>query len=212
MISKLMAVSLVVLAGCSAGPTGDAPNLTADLVTPVDVDLSWRVLDAAAAGQVVEYANEEKGDYTVLDFLPVTRTTYQHTDLIPQTRFFYRIRSYYGTASAPVAIGEGVRPPAPPAQLPVRDPQGAPTDLVVTATNADNVTVTWTDRTSDEEGFIIEVKANGAPDFAMAAMVGANLASYELGVRPEERKGTYRIRPYAFGASTNIAGRTTGSA
>ncbi|WP_269086668.1 hypothetical protein [Actinosynnema sp. ALI-1.44] len=40
MIRQLVAVSLVVLAGCSAGPAGDAPNLTATLVAPVDVDLA----------------------------------------------------------------------------------------------------------------------------------------------------------------------------
>nr|WP_157529224.1 fibronectin type III domain-containing protein [Kibdelosporangium sp. MJ126-NF4]CTQ89248.1 hypothetical protein [Kibdelosporangium sp. MJ126-NF4] len=181
---KLIVVSLVALAGCSAGPTGDARNLTATLTTPVNVDLVWHVTDGTAAGQVIEYANEERGQYTILDFLPSTQTAYQHTDLIPQTKFFYRVRPYYGT----------------------------PTDPTVTGVDADGVRLTWTDRSIDEEGFIVEVKAEGARDFTMAAMVDPNVNTYELRTRPEEREATYRIRPYVFGASTNIARQTTGSA
>ncbi|WP_083752937.1 fibronectin type III domain-containing protein [Actinosynnema sp. ALI-1.44] len=133
---------------------------------------------------MVEYANEENGPYTILDFLPVTTTSYQHTDLIPRTKFFYRVRPYYGAASPPSSA----------------------------VATADSVTLTWNDKSTDEEGFIVEIKAEGAPDFTMAAMVDPNVTTYELSVRPEEGKGTYRIRPYVFGASTNIANQTTGSA
>ncbi|SMD17878.1 fibronectin type III domain-containing protein [Kibdelosporangium aridum] len=226
MIKQLTAVSLVVLAGCSAGPTGDAPNLTATLKTPVNVELTWKITDQAAAGQVVEYSNEEKGEYTILDFLPLTRTTYQHTDLIPQTKFFYRVRPYYGTASTPVELTlppgdlveseseEWLQPstrPGPPARASVRDVQGAPTDFTVTMMHANGVKLAWTDQTTDEQGFLIELKADGAADFANVAMVDPNVNTFGLITQPQEKKATYRVRPYKFGEPTNIAQQTTGS-
>src|SRR4051794_3440384 len=98
-----MVVTLVVLAGCSAGTTG-ADNLTATLTTPTDITLSWHPADPGAAGQIVEYTNEPDTNYTILGFIPANQTTYKHPDLIPQTAFYYRIRPYYGTASAPVEV------------------------------------------------------------------------------------------------------------
>ncbi|CAM4177634.1 fibronectin type III domain-containing protein [Kibdelosporangium persicum] len=220
------AVSLVVLAGCSAGPTGDAPNLTATLSTPVDAELSWRVADKAAAGQVVEYSNAENGPYTILEFLPLSRTTYKHEDLIPQTKFFYRVRPYYGTASPSVELTlppgefeeskefqEWLLPstrPGPPAHASVRDARGAPTDFTVTMVNPNGVKLTWTDHTTDEEGFLVEIKPDGAPGFSLAAMVDPNVNTYGLVTQPTEKKATYRVRPYRFGEPTTIAALTTG--
>ncbi|MCE7002694.1 fibronectin type III domain-containing protein [Kibdelosporangium philippinense] len=227
MIKKLVVVSLVVLAGCSASPTGDAPNLTATLRTPITIDLAWKAPDTAAAGQVVEYANEEKGEYTILDFLPLTQTTYQHKDLIPQTKFFYRVRPYYGTASPEIALilppgditgtesEEGMQAstrPGPPARATTRDAQGAPTDFTVTMLHANGVKLTWTDHTTDEDGFLVELKADGKPDFVNVAMADPNVNTFGLITQPDEKKATYRVRPYKFGAPTNIAKQTTGAA
>lgn len=229
---KLVAavVSLVVLAGCSAGPTGDAPVLTATLTTPTNIDLAWRVLDPGAAGQVVEYATEQDGTYTILDYLPTASTTYRHPDLIPQTRFHYRIRPYYGTASAPVELtlppGEfeestnddedwvkpKTLPGGPSGKSVVRDPRGAPADFTVTMVHANGVKFTWQDRASDEQGFLLEIKPDGAPDFAVSGVLDPDVNAFGMVTLAHEKKATYRVRPYRFGESTNIAEQTTGSA
>ncbi|MGW6746692.1 hypothetical protein ACWGDX_39155 [Streptomyces sp. NPDC055025] len=69
------------------------------LVTPTDIDLSWRAGASGAAGHVLEFATEEAGPYTVLEYLPPGTTTYRHPDLIPRTTFFYRLRAFQGPAS-----------------------------------------------------------------------------------------------------------------
>jgi hypothetical protein len=227
-IRHLMALSLVVLAGCAAGPTGGDPNLKATLVSPTDIELVWRLTDPAAAGQIVEYANEENGQYTILGYLPPTQTTYKHPDLIPQTPFYYRVRPYYGTASSSMDVTlppgeyddtkpddeEWVKPktlPGGPAdRVTVRDAGNAPTDFTVTVVHANGVKLTWTDRTNDEEGFLLEVKADGAADFAVAGVLDPDVNSFGMITLPNEKKATYRVRPYRFGQPTNVAGQTTG--
>jgi hypothetical protein len=232
-IKFFAAVSLVVLAGCSAGPTGDAPNLTAPnliatLTMPTNIDLAWHVVDPAAAGQVIEYATEPNGTYTILAHLPPTSTSYRHPDLIPQTPFYYRVRPYYGTASAPVDFTlppgefvesgtdpeEWVKPktlPGPAGTALVRDASGAPANFTVTMMHANGVKFTWEDRTRDEEGFLLEIKPSDAPDFAVSGILDPDVNAFGMITLPNEKKATYRIRPFRFGESTNIAHQTTGT-
>ncbi|MCE7004975.1 fibronectin type III domain-containing protein [Kibdelosporangium philippinense] len=235
MIRYLAAVSLVVLASCSASPTSDAPNtpapartdLTASLTSPLNVDLSWHVVDKSIAGQVIEYSDQENGEYIILDYLPPGQTSYKHADLMPETKFFYRVRAYYGTPSPAVELtlppGESdenaaqdwLEPstrPGPAASASARDPQGAPTDFTVTMADRNGVKLTWTDRTTDEEGFFVESKPAGAADFQIAATTEANINTYGLATQPTEKKATYRVVPFKFGEASNIAVQTTGKA
>ncbi|MCE7001916.1 fibronectin type III domain-containing protein [Kibdelosporangium philippinense] len=236
MIRWIGLVSLVVLAGCSAGPTGDAPvadvknaaTLRATLASPTDIDLVWTITDPAASGQVVEYSNEENGQYTILAYLPPTSTTFRHPDLIPQTPFYYRIRTFHGPASSTVdtALPPGASgtepqgdeewmrattlPGGPVRQGSVRDPGNAPTDFTATVVQTNGLAFKWTDNTSDEEGFLLEVKPDGAPDFTVATSVDVNVNSFGMIPTDDERKATYRVRPYRFGPPTNTAHQTTG--
>jgi hypothetical protein len=226
-VTRLLLVSLVVLAGCSAGTTS-ADNLTATLTSPTDITLAWHPTDADASGQIVEYTNEPDTAYTILGFVAPTQTTYKHPDLVPQTAFYYRIRPYFGTASATVDVslppgdvdpskpddGQWALPktiPAPSvAKVSVRQPNSAPTDLKPTIANPNGITFTWTDRTNDEEGFFLEVKSAGDPDFQVAAVLDPDVNSFGLTTLPEEKIGTYRVRPFSYGQATNVAHRTTG--
>ena len=99
----------VVLAGCSppARPAaaGATPDLSATLVSPVDILLKWKADDPGAAGHTVEFATgTPDSEYTVLQYAQADQTTYTHPDLIPQTPFYYRLRPFYGPASAEVEV------------------------------------------------------------------------------------------------------------
>ena len=102
----LLVLVLLVPAGCSAGRDGPAPavTLSAELVTPVDIDLRWTGTDPEPAARTVEFATEPAGPWTILGFLPPDRRTYRHPDLMPQTSFFYRVRPVHGPATAPVPL------------------------------------------------------------------------------------------------------------
>ncbi|WP_205315005.1 fibronectin type III domain-containing protein [Nonomuraea lactucae] len=85
----------------SAAPEGRAsPRLSATLDSPTDITLRWRGGEPGAAGHVVEFATDPSGPYTILAFLPSGQTTFTHPDLIPRTRFTYRVRRTKGRPRA----------------------------------------------------------------------------------------------------------------
>jgi hypothetical protein len=101
---------LVGLTGCSspgrhpASAPDTAIRLTAALISPVDIKLEWHDPVPGAAGHSVEYTSDLKDGFVTLAFCPPNQTTYIHPRLIPETRFYYRVRPYYGAASRPVEV------------------------------------------------------------------------------------------------------------
>jgi hypothetical protein len=150
-------------------------------VTPTDIGLKWRARDKKAAGRVVEFATERQGPYTALEFLTPRQTSYTHPELIPDTPFFYRLRAFYGPVSkaVEVTLPEGsfdgmtqqsdhdwtaptTTPGQPAATTSVTRGGGedaaAPADLSAVVMHANGIRFRWTDRATDEEGQLLEVK------------------------------------------------------
>jgi hypothetical protein len=238
----LLVAGLAGLAGCSAAgstaprqdPAGPDPRvrLTATLVSPIDITLTWRGHDPDAAGRIVEFATEPRGRYTILQFVPAWQTTYAHRDLMPETPFYYRVRPVYGPASPPVDVtlpkgdfDENARadddwaaprtvPGAPATQSPIRGAgagrSGAPTELHATVMHANGIRFTWTDHASDEEGYLLEVRPAGSQDFGVAAVLDPDVNSFGLVTLPNEKRASFRIRAFYYGKPSNVAHRTTG--
>ncbi|TMR22917.1 fibronectin type III domain-containing protein [Nonomuraea turkmeniaca] len=199
--------------------------MSAELVSPTDVELRWTAGDPAAAGHVLEFATEPQGRYTILAFLPEDQTAYTHPDLIPNTTFFYRLRPYYGHASAPVEVtlGSGPYPEPEPdwsrprtipggprGGLPAGTEAAAPADLKATVTQADGVAFGWTDRAADEEGHLLENRPAGRPDYRVVAALDPDVNAVGLITLPEERQASYRVRAFRYGPHSNVVHRTTG--
>jgi len=107
----LLAMSVVVaVAGCGTLSSSRSPHrpqgiqLTATLASPVDIVLKWQDPDKTVAGHTIEYASDTNGAYIILGFLPPDQTSFTHSNLMPQTSFFYRVRPFYGPASAPIDL------------------------------------------------------------------------------------------------------------
>jgi Fibronectin type III domain len=174
--------ALPVLGACSSTP---AP-LTAELISPNDITLTWTT-DAQgepdAAGWIVEFATEREGRYTILDFVPRRQTTFTHPDLMPETRFYYRIRPYYGPSTVPK----------------------------VAAVDEEAVTFTWPDNASDEDGYLLELKPSGASVFDVVAYLDPGTESFTLYPLPRERNAAARVRAFYDGPPSNTATQTTGT-
>lgn len=92
------------LSGCSRSTPppaeAEAIRLSARMVSPVDIELEWHDAATDVAGHVLEYTNNpETEDYVPLGFFPPNHTKYIHPQLIPETKFYYRVRPYYGPVS-----------------------------------------------------------------------------------------------------------------
>lgn len=217
----MSSVLLLFLAAC--GQEQRDPVLTSELTSPTDVTLHWRP-EAGAAGQVVEYANAADGDYTILEFSPPGRNSYRHPDLIPETPFYYRVRPFTGPASPTVDIslppGEEVPETdghewAEPRKggkgtHPVSSAEAVPRNVRAEVKHANGILFTWEDHASDEEGYLIELKPAGAADYRVAAQLDPDVTSFGLITLPDEKTATCRLRPFRFGAPSNLTNQTTG--
>ncbi|MFB6977172.1 fibronectin type III domain-containing protein [Streptomyces scopuliridis] len=212
--------------------TGDgaAATLRAVLTTPTDIDLSWRGGEPGASGHVLEFATDEAGPYTVLQYLPPGVTTYRHPDLMPRTTFFYRLRTFGGPASAPVDVAlppgeltaeeqesphDWLAPRSDPARSTtgrsVRDGgPAAPSGLKAVVKHANGILFTWTDHASDEEGFLLEARPRGGSAYAPVAVLDPDINSCGLITLPTEKRASYRVRAFTYGARSNVPRLTTG--
>ena len=69
--------------------------------------------------------------------------------------------------------------------------------------------LTWTDRASDEEGTMIELKKEGETEFQVVALVKPNVNSFGWAFEPPTRKGVLRLRPYYYGEPSKLLHLTT---
>jgi hypothetical protein len=235
MRTRVAALLAVALTGCASHHSphpapGVAIRLSARLISPTDITLRWTDREQGIAGHIVEFATAPNGKYTILQFLPPGQTTFTHPDLIPQTPFYYRVRPYLGPVSRSIDITLPKADPraakkdeyrwAPPkvvrggpvATRSIRtDPaEAAPADLKGVPVHAEGIKFTWTDHASDEEGYLLEVRPKGRPDFSVVAVLDPDVDSFGLITLPSEKTASYRVRAYYYGTSSNLAHQTTG--
>ncbi len=217
-------------------------HASATLVTPHDIVVSWDdPARAVAAGHTVEWGTRADDDFVVLGFLPPEQATFKHPDLIPDTTCYYRVRAYYGPASAEVDVSlpkdlsdaayraafaqpedyHWAAPETNPARangpkVSIRNPAhpdaGAPGNFTVALvpTTISGLKLTWVDRSSDEEGFMIEMKPEGRSTFEVVALVKPNVNGFGWAFNPPVRRATFRVRAYFDGPPSALVSRRTG--
>ncbi|WP_110946357.1 fibronectin type III domain-containing protein [Streptomyces avicenniae] len=213
------------------GPEPGAPTLRATLTTPTDIDLSWDGGAPGTSGYVLEFATEEDGEYTALQYLPPEVTEFRHPDLIPGTPFFYRLRAFDGPTSGPVEVDlpEGeltaedentdhawlspvTREDATVPGSPLATGEdAAPAALEAEVMHANGIHFTWTDRSADEAGFLLESRLPGEGSvFGPVALLEPDVNSYGIITLPEEKHASYRVRAFTYGPRSNTVLLTTG--
>jgi hypothetical protein len=199
---------LCVAAGC-APAAAQGIQLSSEL-TGDDVTLTW---EGHQDDVVVEFATEPDGQYTVLDFVPRSEHTYVHPDLMPATTFYYRVRPVEGPASDDATAvpatdrveGEDwLVPRTVPDPRAAPAPGGQPANLRVESVTAEGLRLTWTDNSTDEEGFLVESKAGGVFDVVFVVDPDINYAGL---IAPAA--GTYRVRAFHYGEMSNVVSELT---
>jgi hypothetical protein len=202
--------------------------LTATLVDPINIDLSWEENDTGEAGYFVEYNPNANNEFVIIEALPPNVTRYRHPHLLPNTRFVYRVRPFFGPASNVAEFETGNEgpqrepaldmlkepPPENGAQKSIRtmatQGQAAPTDLTPMLIPPAGVLLRWKRHETDADGYLLEIKPSWGSDFKVSAFLPADknsLTSYSF---PFETKFALRVRAFFYGEPSNLAEQTTG--
>jgi transcriptional regulator CtsR len=197
--------SATTLAGgtAPASPTG----LGATATSSTAITLSWTDASTNEDGFKIE-RKTGAGAFQPLAQVGPNITTYADSGLTASTAYSYQVRAYNtggesafsNTASATTLAGG--TPPAPP------------TGLGATAVSSSAINLSWTDASTNEDGFKIERKT-GAGAFAQIATVGPNITTYADSGLTASTAYSYQVRAYNTGgdsAYSNTASATTQAA
>ncbi|MFC1706760.1 fibronectin type III domain-containing protein, partial [Planctomycetota bacterium] len=189
-VAQGTAYSYVVRA---VGPGGESPqsNLL-EVVVPLDsapnaptgltlveaatnwVTLSWTDLSDDEEVFVIQRSPAPTAGFQTVAAKGANSTTFTDTLVAPRTVYYYRVRSYNagGGGSAPSNVLEVVTPPS------ATPPPPAPSGLAAVAVGPKQVNLTWTDNASNETGFHIERRRQGAGDFAQIAALSTDATAF----------------------------------
>ena len=235
----VVVVLALLLGGCTQtpppaehAPTFEPPrDLRASLVNGQHVDLKWTHTATAPGGVFIEFKIREDENFTMLEAAWPGMSTYRHPDVAPDTRFIYRVRSFFGRPSDPVSIqsgkkgeadkdqaegpfdGSGEAPSSPSStQQKAFAPEMTPTDVTARLSSGTGVELHWRDRATGEDGYLVEMLEGPATQYRIVALLPPDTTSFRKTALPEQTRCTFRIRAYFYGASSNLAEVLTPSA
>jgi hypothetical protein len=184
-----------------------APNqLSAHMVSSVEIDLSWSDNSGNESGFRIERASAVSGPFvssgggtfSVVATVPANTVSYHDVGLIPSTTYTYRVSAVNGSSVSAVTSSVNATTDAAPVAAP-----SPPSNLVATLTAATIVTVTWNDGSNNETYFRVERSLDGGKTFAASGTVSANMTSYIDANLTPTTTYTYRVR------ASNGAGDST---
>jgi hypothetical protein len=164
--------------------SGSAPSQTR-------IDLTWTDGSFNETGFRVERRDPGSPTfYLVADNLPAGSTSYSDTSVAKSQTYVYRVVAFNTDKTSPYSNEASVTTPGdtPPPQK--------PSNLQGGAASATQITIWWTDDSSDEQGFKIERSTAGGA-FVEIASVGPGVTSYaDANLSPST---TYAYQVRAFG-------------
>ncbi|MCX6743193.1 MAG: fibronectin type III domain-containing protein, partial [Candidatus Parcubacteria bacterium] len=194
-------------------PKPSAPSgLTAEAVLGARIDLTWTDNSNNETGFKIERKEGAGGTYTEIATASAGVITYQDAGLSPYTLYYYQVRATNAGGdsvyTSPASATTGA-PPVAPSGLTASSPAGYL-----------QITLLWTDNSSDEDGFTIERSQTGSEGpyteiATPAAHTGTGTMSYaDIGLSAETHYW-YRVSAHKGAedyGTTNVVTATTGLA
>jgi hypothetical protein len=173
--------------GVPAAPDG----LAATAGSASSIDLAWSDHASDEDGFRIELAPGGTTAFTEIGTVPAGATTFVSTGLSATTAYSYRVRAYNAVGpSAPsntataTTKSQASWPMAPP----------APSGLVATAASTSQIDLSWTDNSTDEDGFRIEQAPGGTSTFTEIGTVAADATAFQSTGLAAGTSYSYRVR------------------
>jgi len=159
------------IAGSPATIPAAPSGLTATANSSSQITLNWTDNSSNETGFRVERSPNGSSNWTQIATPSANATSYADTGLTASTTYHYRVRSTNtagDSANTSVANATTSAPAAP----------AAPSGLTATANSSSQITLNWTDNSSNETGFKVERSANGSSDWSQIATPSANATNF----------------------------------
>ena len=191
----------------SAPAPPNAPSgLTATAISASQINLAWTDNASNEDGFKIERKTGAGGTYAEVGSVGANVTSFSNTGLAASTQYFYRVFAH-NTGGNSTNSNEANATTTGTVTIPA-----APTSLVATAVSSSQINLTWTDASSNEDGFKIERRNPGSTVYVEIASVGANVTAYSNTGLAASTKYGYRIRSYnsaGNSAYSNLVNATT---
>jgi len=164
-------------------------NLSASVQSSSRIILTWADNSSNEQGFILEYS-VDNNNWTQLTSSNVT--SFDHTGLLPATLYYYRVRAYNSAGSSTNVTVSTTTQQAVPA---------APSNLSASVQLSSRIILTWTDNSSNEQGFILEYSLDNNN---WTQLTSANVTTYDHTGLTASTTYNYRVRAYnSAGASAN---------
>ena len=177
-------------------PPAAPSNLTLQGISSSQINLAWVDNSSNESGFQIERCQGTAvscsgGSFAQIAQVGPNVTGYNNTGLSAATTYTYRVRAYNSAGnSAYTSSAEATTQAAP-------QPPAAPSNLNLQVTSSSQISLTWTDNSSNEDGVRIERCAgSGCGNFAQVAQVGPNITSYNDTGLAAATTYVYRVRAY----------------
>ena len=197
-VTNAVSVTTPAASQIPAAPT----NLAVTGTTPTSVSLSWTDGSSNENGFSIERLNA--GTWSQIGWVADNVTTYTNDGLGPNTAYSYRVLAFNAAGNSATTNAVTAYTPA------VSQVPAAPTNLAVTGVTATSASLSWTDGSSNENGFSIERLVAGA--WTQIGWVADNVTTYTNGGLSPNTAYSYRVLAFnGFGNSptTNVVNATT---
>ena len=197
--------NFIALGTAPAAPA--APTNLAAVAATGRVNLSWADNSSNETGFRIE-RSAAGGTYAAIATAAANATSYSDTTVSPATTYTYRVSAANGDVFSAYSNAASATTPSTAPVAPA-----APTNLAASAVSSTQVSLTWSDRSDNETGFLIE-RATGGGAFGQIATREAGVTSYPDSTVAANTTYTYRVRAVngtLFSAYSNTATVTTPS-
>ena len=176
-------------------------NLTATAVSSGQINLAWTDNSSDETGFRV-YRSSDGVSFSWCCTAGSNATSFSDTGRVASTTYYYRVTAQNGNGNSDFSNTASATTFPPPT---------APSSLTATAVSSSQINLSWTDNSSDEDGFKIYSSTDGV-NFSFYVTLGANVTTRSNTNLSASTTYYYRVLAYSAGGSSgysNTASATT---
>ncbi len=163
-------------------------NLTAQATTVGEITLNWDDNSSAELGYIIERGEGDPVAFAVLDTVAANSSSYVDNTVGEEVTYTYRVKAFNSVTESDYSNEQTVTS--------LFSDILAPTDLSLVANNVGSITISWTDNSDNEDGFIVE-RGSGSPiAYVVLDSVGAGVTTYTDSTVEDNTEYTYRVKAY----------------